>query len=164
MSPRIGELFMAMTAVCCCLFSPAGRSAERMRGDEGVAAGQALRPPHPALRATFSPLGRRGSATFAIRQDNIRPQCPCPERDYDGGRHHCQISLLPACGEKDAKHTGGRGANWFRYQQRQQHQNSPFRPPPALRRLALLPCCGAKSVICPRTSRREHQSPSCDHL
>ncbi len=44
------------------LFSPAGRSAERMRGDEG-AAGQkrCLRPPHPALCATFSPVGRRGS-------------------------------------------------------------------------------------------------------
>ncbi len=41
---------------------PSGRSAERMRGDEGAARHSfcASRPPHPALRATFSPLGRRG--------------------------------------------------------------------------------------------------------
>ena len=47
-------------------FSPAGRSAERRRGDEGAsseagASKIAFGPPHPALRATFSPLGRRGS-------------------------------------------------------------------------------------------------------
>ncbi|KQV30037.1 hypothetical protein ASD36_19810 [Rhizobium sp. Root1334] len=42
-------------------FSPVGRSAERERGDEGgrVSSIEAAAP-HPALRATFSPLGRRG--------------------------------------------------------------------------------------------------------
>ncbi|MDQ0419585.1 hypothetical protein J2045_000598 [Peteryoungia aggregata LMG 23059] len=59
------------------LFSPAGRSAERMRGDEGAARHNfsASRPPHPALRATFSPLGRRGTPPRAPLK--IHMQLPC---------------------------------------------------------------------------------------
>ena len=48
------------------LFSPAGRSAERMRGDEGVFCIRLRRFAHPLIRptATFSPLGRRGSTVI----------------------------------------------------------------------------------------------------
>ncbi len=63
---EIGNEFRAMPVAS--LFSPAGRSAERMRGDEGgFGEAEAKRrfdkiafgPPHPAFQATFSPLGRR---------------------------------------------------------------------------------------------------------
>ena len=39
---------------------PHGEKCRATRGDEGVRT-DLLRPPHPALRATFSPLGRRES-------------------------------------------------------------------------------------------------------
>jgi hypothetical protein len=42
------------------LFSPTGRSAEQSEAMRGPP--HPVSPPHPALRATFSPVGRRGSA------------------------------------------------------------------------------------------------------
>ena len=51
------------------LFSPAGRNAERMRGDEGDSRHdiRASRTPSSGLTATFSPLGRRGSDPVATQ-------------------------------------------------------------------------------------------------
>jgi hypothetical protein len=77
---RQGYRIWIAAAVAGSLFSPAGRSAEPMRGDEGAARHSfcASRPPHPALRATFSPLGRRGTPLRAPLK--IHMQLPSPLR------------------------------------------------------------------------------------
>ncbi len=63
---------------------PAGRSAERRRGDEGVFPRiRSEPPPHPALRATFSPPGRREERLpLSSRQNAFRRLL----RDHDHRR------------------------------------------------------------------------------
>jgi hypothetical protein len=73
------------------LFSPAGRRAERMRGDEGAAGCDAC---GPLIRpsGTFSPLGRRGEATNAFHPRAEKP--PWVSKSQVGrGAESCLVEI-----------------------------------------------------------------------
>jgi len=143
---------------------PSGRSAERRRGDEGVfrQASHSVAS-HPALRATFSPAGRRGRMPRRLALSSCAFSPPSRLSQAWPGR---RPSTLPLRGRVGAKLRGGVisrirfkcepfGFHQFALQKHHQIPRTRGSPPPSS-----ISAVSAQTSASSRSGERPDDSPS----